>query len=343
MEPTPSTRSTSHDQQGRDAARRPTRPSGGRFYNETRATDLVPYLQPQARQGYQVWGRARPSKMKGAHDAQPESVYEKQMLLPTMDNRQPRDLVWADARFAVDIMREHALFFDILTPKVLAPEQKEEAQAFRESFNKLFVKIAEDGPPSAGDTKGFVRALRSEIQPFIDYKEENHRAQVQGDTRTLVWPLFFDHTRREAVRWLDRMDNIADGHVDLERPEVLKFWCSIMDEHARFVAHLVDPDEYELVAKAFEASDIFQALAHGKTGPVRALVKQPAAVVDSLIKNPELDAVESAAETLLDFKTEACRKIEGAKIRTIISPILADHVRREAVKFLDELHRTKEQ
>jgi hypothetical protein len=66
-------------------------------------------------------------------------------------------------------------------------------------------------------------------------------------------------------------------------------------------------------------------------------------VADSLMKNPELDAVESAAETILDFKTDAVRKIEAGKIKSIISPILADHVRRESVKFLDELKRTKEQ
>ena len=52
--------------------------------------------------------------------------------------------------------------------------------------------------------------------------------------------------------------------------------------------------------------------------------------------------MESAAETILDFKTDAVRKLETGKIKSIISPILADHVRREAVKFLDELHRSKE-
>lgn len=48
----------------------------------------------------------------------------------------------------------------------------------------------------------------------------------------------------------------------------------------------------------------------------------------------------SAAETVLDVKTEAAREIEAARIKSIIDPRLADHVRREALKFIDELKRT---
>jgi hypothetical protein len=239
-------------------------------------------------------------------------------------------------------MREHALFFTVLMPPELAAEERAQAQQFQKQYTKLHVRVDSKGPPTAGEVKSYLRNLRTEIQPLIDYKEEQHKAQVDGSLQSLVWPLFFDHTRREAVRWLDRMQDIADGNVELDRKEVVKFWCDIMDEHARFVAHLLDPDEYALIKKCYDAADIFQALSHGKSGPVRALAKQPVATAKSLISNPELDAVESAAETILDFKTDAVRKLETAKIKSIISPILADHVRREAVKFLDELHRTKE-
>lgn len=301
------------------------------------------YVQPTRKEGFQIWGRSGSDRMRGRHAAKPESKYEKQMIVPESNNTDPGDLVWADARFAVDIMSEHSLFFSMLMPEEVAPDEKRQAQAFQEKYVKLFRKIDAKGPPGWSDTKAFVRNLKAEIQPLIEYKEENHKAQVKGQLQSLVWPLFFDHTRREAVRWVNRMEDIANGHVDLERKEVVGFWGSIMDEHARFVAHLLDPDEYDLVEKAFKTSDVFQALAKGKSGPVRALVKQPLTVADSLIKNPELDAVESAAETMLDFKTDAVRKLETGKIKSIISPILADHVRRESVKFLDELKRTKEQ
>lgn len=273
---------------------------------------------------------------------QVEAPYEKPVVMAALNNREARDLLWADARFATDIMSEHALFFALLMPEEVAPEERKQAIAFQKQYTDLRNRIATEGPPSGQDLRGYVANLRQEIEPLIAYKEENHRAQVTGELRSLVWPLFFDHTRREAVRWLDRMDDIAAGNVDLERAEVVKFWGGIMDEHARFVAHLLDPEEYKLIEQAFDAAKVFRGLEHPGSGPIRALGAAPGTVVKSLVNNPETDAVLSAAETILDFKTEATRGIEAGKIKSIIDPRLADHVRREAIKFVDELRRSKE-
>jgi len=120
----------------------------------------------------------------------------------------------------------------------------------------------------------------------------------------------------------------------------VRFWTNIMDEHARFVAHLLDPNEYELIEKSFSTANVFRQLG-GDTvgGTVEALGQEPGTVIDSLAKNPEIDAVMSAAQTILDFKTQAVRDIEAGRIKSIIEPRLADHVRREALKFLNELKR----
>jgi hypothetical protein len=42
---------------------------------------------------------------------------------------------------------------------------------------------------------------------------------------------------------------------------------------------------------------------------------------------------------IIDFKTAAEKGIQTGKIRSIIHPTLADHVRREALKAADELKR----
>jgi hypothetical protein len=113
-----------------------------------------------------------------------------------------------------------------------------------------------------------------------------------------------------------------------------------MDEHARFVAHLLDPDEFELIEKSFSTATVFRRLSgDGLAGAAAALVAEPGTVVGSLAKNPEIDAVMSAVQTILDFKTKAVRDIEAGRIKSIIEPRLADHVRREALKFLNELKR----
>lgn len=156
----------------------------------------------------------------------------------------------------------------------------------------------------------------------------------------MVWPLFFDHTRHEAERHTRRLEQLGAGETGFDKKEVMAFWNNIMEEHARFVAHLLDPDEYELIDEATRASNAFRNLGEGGVGgAVSALVAEPGTVTKALTQFPETSAVLSAAELILDFKTKAARDIEAARIKSIIDPRLADHVRREALKFVDELRR----
>jgi len=278
--------------------------------------------------------------MRTPDAARPESKYEKPVILPEMDDKDPARHAWADARFATDIMAEHALFFALLMPEELAARERAEALRFNAQFTELFNRIDGTPPPERGDLKSFIQSVVEPIKPFIEYKARLGDAQGSGELRSLVWPLFFDHTRHEAERWTRRMENLAKGEPELERKEVVSFWTNIMDEHARFVAHLLDPDEFELIERALNAGTVFSELHKGGiVGTVSALVAEPTTVVGSLVQNPEMDAVMSAAKTILDFKTEAARDIEGARIKSIIDPRLSDHVRREALKFIDELKR----
>jgi DUF2935 family protein len=270
----------------------------------------------------------------------PESRYEKVVVLPKMGDDDPADHAWADARFAADILAEHALFFALLMPEELAAKERAEALRFKDSFTDLFQRIDADGAPRQSEVKSFVAKVTEPIKPFIEYKARLGEAQSTGKLRSLVWPLFFDHTRHEAERWVRRLDGLAQGESEFDRSEVVVFWTNIMDEHARFVAHLLDPDEFALIEKSFSAGNVFRQLGGGGVGgTVAALAQEPATVVDSLVQNPELDAVMSAVQTILDFKTQAVRDIEGGRIKSIIEPRLADHVRREALKFLNELRR----
>lgn len=270
----------------------------------------------------------------------PESNYEKVVILPKMEDQDPARHAWADARFAADILAEHALFFALLMPEELAAKERVEALQFQQSFTALYDRIVADAPPERSEVKTFVAPLTEAIKPFIEYKARLGEAQASGQLRSLVWPLFFDHTRHEAERWERRFDDLARGEADFERFEVVKFWTNIMDEHARFVAHLLDPDEFELIEKAFSASTVFRKLGDDTVGgTVAALAAEPGTVIDSLAQHPEVDAVMSAVQTILDFKTQAVRDIEAGRIKSIIEPRLADHVRREALKFFNELKR----
>jgi len=269
-----------------------------------------------------------------------ELPYEKPVIVPEAEDSDPARHAWADARFAADIMSEHGLFFALLMPEEVAATERRQALEFSKTFATMFDQIDQSGPPERTDVKSFVGKVTEAIKPFIEYKARLGEAQRQGKLRSLVWPLFFDHTQHEAERWTRRLESLALGEPDFDRSEVVKFWCNIMDEHARFVAHLLDPDEFKIIEKAMGVSRVFDALgSDSPAGTIAATLREPATVVGSLIQNPETDAVLSAAETILDFKTETARNIEAARIKSIIDPRLADHVRREALKFVDELKR----
>jgi hypothetical protein len=266
-----------------------------------------------------------------------ELPYEKPVIVPRPDEDDATVHAWADARFWADIMSEHALFFALLMPEELASRERAEALTFSRSFADLHRRIDADGAPRRSDLASFTRAVGDEVKPFIEYKARLGDAQRTGQLRSLVWPLFFDHTREEAERFDRRLERLGSGESEFERAEVVTFWSDIMEQHARFIAHLLDPDEYELVERATKTSRVFRELGAG--GAAAAIASEPGTVLQSLIEHPETDAVLSAAQTILDFKTEAARGIEAARIKSIIDPRLADHVRREALKFVDELKR----
>ena len=81
-----------------------------------------------------------------------------------------------------------------------------------------------------------------------------------------LWPLFFEHTRHEAERHTRRLEQLGTGETAFDKKEVIAFWNHIMEEHARFVAQLLDPDEYELIDEATRASRVFQNLGEGGVG-----------------------------------------------------------------------------
>jgi hypothetical protein len=268
-----------------------------------------------------------------------EAPYEKPVVVPAASDQTLAHHAWADARFATDIMSEHALFFALLMPPELAPKERQQALEFSDRFAALHARIGATGPPEDGDLGRFCNDVVESMKPFIDYKAALGEAQREGTLRSLVWPLFFDHTRHEAERWARRLDQLAGGESDFDRGEVVPFWASIMDEHCRFIAHLLDPDEYKLIQTALATAGVFAELTGDVGGSVIATAKHPVVVAKAIVHNPELDEVMSAAREVLDFKTMAGRDIEAGRITSIIDPRLADHVRREALKFVDELKR----
>lgn len=260
-----------------------------------------------------AWGQSAKQKGVTTKDGGAKPVY-----VPDSGSNDPVAHSVADNLFWTDILMEHAKFFIMLMPGPELSVQRGRAEQFQKTFAGQFAK-AQAGGLDRNNYAAFNRSTIEFVKPFIDFKHEMKAAQEAGKLQSLVWPLFFAHTAREAERFTTRLERLSRGEAGLDRGEVVDFWTMIMAEHADFIAHLLDPQENALIQKAMQTSTAFRSL-HAQ-------------------KPASKDPVEKAADDIIDFKTAAEKGIKAGQIKSIINPALADHVRREAVKFADELDR----
>ena len=104
--------------------------------------------------------------------------------------------------------------------------------------------------------------------------------------------------------------------------ETERFWNQIMMEHALFIRGLLDPTECELIetANAF-AGDYSRLLEEAR--------KQEFRTMNGLTRK-----TLETTRRYRDFKAAGTKEITGCDIRSIILPLLADHVLREANHYL---------
>jgi len=243
---------------------------------------------------------------------------EKPSYLPPEGEKDPVSFSLAENLFWTDILMEHGKFFVMLMPGDELREARSHAEAFMMGFAERF-RRANSSKLTKSDYVGFNRGTIELVKPFIDFKHRMREEQVSGKLKSLVWPMFFEHTAREAERFVSRLEHFNRGVVEVDRSEAIPFWAGIMGEHADFVAHLLDPAERKLMDEALKSADKFYAM-RDKHGAAP-------------------DEARKAGQEILDFKVAAAKGINAGKIKSIIHPALADHVRREAVKFIDEMKR----
>lgn len=262
-------------------------------------------------------------QMSGGQDMQRRGITSKNgglkpTFLPEAGSSDPVAHSIADNLFWNEQMMEHATFFIMLMP---GPELAG-VRGRAEGFQRTFASQLEKTRAASLDRNNYVAFNRSTIElikPYSEFKHKMRDEQAGGRLQSLVWPNFFEHTAREAERFAQRLDQFSRGDTSLDLKEATKFWTIIMGEHAEFVAHLLDPEENALIQKAMQTSNAFREM--------------HANVPSS--KGP----VEKALADIIDFKTAAEKGIQTGKIKSIIHPTLADHVRREALKAADELKR----
>jgi hypothetical protein len=147
------------------------------------------------------------------------------------------------------------------------------------------------------------------------------------------FPLLVDHISREAYYFRNRLEQLNAGKLDPLPDAIINenvFFLRIMADHAKFIGHLLDPSERKLVDQARHFSEDFdQLLFQARDLDSMRPQSQTVPLLDQF-----LDQNKVSVTALRDFKKTARDLIEECRIKSIIHPLLADHVFREAERFL---------
>ena len=162
------------------------------------------------------------------------------------------------------------------------------------------------------------------LNGLISFKEEVLREMTGCRLYTTNYPLLIEHILREARLYRQTILEIErKGRIsapDLRNLEI--FWNQIMMEHAQFIRGLLDPTECELLETADEfAKDYCRLLDEARKQDWRAMNALTAKTLQT-------------TKQYQQFKTAGTEGITGCEIRSIILPLLADHVLREANHYL---------
>lgn len=167
------------------------------------------------------------------------------------------------------------------------------------------------------------RSLRL-LNQLIAFKENILREVHNGNLFTTNYPLLIEHIIQEAKLYRSTIESVMTGtcscYQDLFETE--NFWNRIMMEHALFIRGLLDPSEEQLIDTADDFADDYKKL-------LEMAKNQDCMSMHELTQ-------ESLATTLQykEFKTAGVKGILNLDIASIILPLLADHVLREANHYI---------
>ncbi|MDS1030041.1 DUF2935 domain-containing protein [Bacillota bacterium LX-D] len=239
-----------------------------------------------------------------------------------------------EIRFWSRIMKEHSLFLKL-------GFRCEDTQLINEAnhFYAVFEAIENRSHRLSFDTDPqIIRRFNSEVHNAVSHIWAFKRrvlglilrCQLPGANN---FPLLVDHVSREANYFRKRLEELNSGRLEPLPDTIIEenvFFLRIMADHAKFISHLLDPSERQLIEQARRFShDFDQLLFQAKDLKSMRPQSQTTPLLDQF-----LDQNKVSVKSLRDFKQTARDLINSCRIKSIIHPLLADHVLREAERFL---------
>lgn len=165
------------------------------------------------------------------------------------------------------------------------------------------------------------------VSSLIQFKSLVLSNVISCNLFTMNYPLLIDHILREARLYLSMLQQLQrreEVNLEKEAYEQETFWNRIMAEHSKFIRGLLDPTEKNL----FETADNF-----GNEFDQLTAQAQQAMDRSMPMKTVTENSLE-ATKKIQNFKTAGTQGILECKIKSIIIPLLGDHVLREANHYL---------
>ena len=168
------------------------------------------------------------------------------------------------------------------------------------------------------------------VVEVIKFKEKVLAQLLSCNIYAALYPLLVEHILREAKLYLknliDLQERMKPKNTILEQE---MFWDTIMGEHALFIRGLLDPTEEELFDTADKFGEIFEELVE----------KTKEAKEEDIPKITE-EALK-ATMGIKGFKTAGTEGLIECKIKSIMYPLLGDHVLRESNHYIRLLNSFK--
>lgn len=201
------------------------------------------------------------------------------------------------------------------------------------------------------------------LNGLIDFKERLLREVTNCRMFTANYPLLIDHILREAKLYRETVEGLMQNqkvcYRNLQNQE--EFWNQIMMEHALFIRGLLDPTEDELIHTADDfAKDFQRLLERARKQDCIANASRSRERCENETREAERrecnecntrEAERRTCDTrteerslqditlektiqLRDFKAAGTQGLLNCQIQSIILPLLADHVLREANHYI---------
>ena len=168
------------------------------------------------------------------------------------------------------------------------------------------------------------RRILSLLNGLIPFKEMALQKVLSCSLYSANYPLLLEHIIREVKLYRQFVSELVQkGRLpEQNMREVELFWNQIMMEHAQFIRGLLDPTECTLMETADGFADDYCRLL------------EAARHQDSCACGGRMDNSLELTEKYQAFKSAGVKGITGCDIRSLIIPLLADHVLREANHYL---------